>query len=78
MGWVMSTHKIGMYTIIGTECNRGIGINPVWFNFLVLDNTMPAVIERLKEWNGKINVKDMSIEFASEKDLTMFLLRWGV
>lgn len=73
----MSAHKIGTYIITGEGRNSGIGIHPVWNNFLRPDDSMPAVIERLEEWNGKINAEDMSIEFASEKDLTMFLLRWA-
>lgn len=73
----MLAHKIGMYILTGEGRNSGIGLHPVLNNFLGQDASIPAVTERLEEWNGKINAKDMSIEFESEKDLTMFLLRWG-
>ena len=72
----MLAHKIGMYILTSEGRNSGIGIHPVWNNFLGQD-VERSVIERLEEWNGKINAKDMSIEFESEKDLTMFLLRWS-
>lgn len=49
----------------------------VWNNFTDALPYHQSVSQALKDWNARNVFNSEYIEFETEKDLTMFLLRWS-